>query len=119
MRPIHWTPRLVAAFLEEAACVQREGRVDGFRAGPERHASVPTPEAIDQMHWVVGWLGSLNAVDADIVWKRAQCVSWKTIGYENTLDRITAWRRWTQALFKIATALNVSSFATPTQHQPE
>lgn len=132
----HWTPRLVEAYLAEAAdtmrrlpeprvpgyfstwpeIVQESWMTDGWAEGPTRLGSA-TPRAITQMDETLLWLRWLDRDDQKIVWERANRRPWKVIAHAFGIDRSTAWRRWTYALITIAARLNAQSGATTLQHQ--
>ncbi|MDK9720408.1 MAG: DUF6362 family protein [Rhodospirillales bacterium] len=125
MADIHWTPKMVAVYLEEAADTLKRlppVKVRGFfttwppmvrdfwdaygweeerpRLGPPRAA------AIDQMDATMLWLRWLEPEDAKLVWARACERPWKVIAHQYGIDRTTAWRRWTYAMVTIAARLN-------------
>ena len=129
----HWTPKMVAVYLEQAADTIRrlppvkvQGHASSWpqivrdfweaygwdetrvRLGP------PSAAAIDQMDVTLLWLRWLEPDDARLVWKRANGRHWKVIAHEYGIDRTTAWRRWMYALVVIAARLNAcSNVATP------
>ncbi len=135
MTGMHWTPRLVEAYLAEAADTLRrlpEQRVQGYVSawpeiirdaweaygwaeGPTRPGP-PTARAIDQMDVTLLWLRWLDRDDQKIVWDRANRRPWKAIAFDHGIDRSTAWRRWTYGLVTIAARLSAQSVATPSQH---
>ena len=136
MAEVHWTPKLVEAYLAEAADTLRrlpEPRVRGYGSSwPEviREAweaygwteaplrlGPPSAEAIDQMDQTLLWLRWLDRDDQKIVWGRANRRPWKAIAHEYGIDRTTGWRRWTYALVVIAAHLNARDVATTLQHQ--
>lgn len=125
MADIHWTPKMVAVYLEEAADTLKRlppVKVQGFfstwppvvqefweafgweetrvRRGP------PSAKAIDQMDLTLDWLRWLEPEDAKLVWERSCHRPWKMLAYRFGIDRTTAWRRWTYALVTIAAKLN-------------
>ncbi len=121
----HWTPKLVAAYLEEAADTLKrlpEKRIQGyFSAWPpivrdfweaygwdeaEARPGPPSARAIDRMDKTLDWLRWLERDEAKLVWERAGGRPWKYIAHDFQIDRTTAWRRWTYALITIATKLN-------------
>ena len=131
----HWTPKMVAVYLEEAADTLRrlpDRRVGGYvSAWPEivrnyweafgwHDAEVrpipPSPRAIDQMDETLRWLCWLEPDQARLVWARSTGKPWKLIAHEHSIDRTTAWRRWSYALVTIAARLNAGKSATPLQH---
>jgi hypothetical protein len=135
MVPTSWTPRLVEAYLAEAADTLRrlpQHRIRGYFStwpeilsdareiagdadGPTRLA--PSPGAIDQMDRILLWLRWLEREGQRIVWDRANRRPWKLIAEEHGIDRTTAWRRWTYALVTIAARLNAAADATLLQHR--
>jgi hypothetical protein len=120
----YWTPRAVATLLEEAA--DTLGRLPDDRGGgyarvwpPTVHGSreplgshavarpiPPSPEAIDRMEEVLGWLCWLEPEERRLVWLRAEGLPWKRITCRLGIGRTTAWQKWTMALLKIASRLN-------------
>ena len=125
MTEMQWTPRLVEAFLEEAATTSRvlpEVRASGFfntwpgikRSIVEITAMTPestrnnsaTPAAMSRMDEVMLWLRWLDRDDQHLVWDRASGKPWKLIAHDRSIDRTTAWRRWTIAIATIAARLN-------------
>lgn len=127
----HWTPKMVAFYLEEAADTLRrlpEKRIQGYRSTwpeiihdfwdafgwEEAHArrGPPSPAAIDRMDVVLPWLRWLERDEARLVWLRANGRPWKLITHEFGVDRTTAWRRWTYAMITIAARLNAEGVAT-------
>lgn len=122
MAEAHWTPRLIADRLAEAADVLAQLP----DSGPRGYFSVwplppdqadrdrtplrsPLPEAIDRLDEVLGWLGWLGPEERQLVWLRAEGVPWKRITHRLGIGRTTAWQRWTMALLKIATRLNAAA----------
>jgi hypothetical protein len=125
MSDIHWTPKLVAIYLEEAAETLRRlppVKVQGYfstwppvlrefweaygRDELEVRLGPPSGRAIDQMDETMLWLRWLEIEDAKLVWERAGGRPWKIIAHRWGIDRSTAWRRWTYALVTIAAKLN-------------
>jgi Domain of unknown function (DUF6362) len=115
-----WTPGLVAERLAEAANVLArlpEERMRGYY-GPWRtlvgatvrgpSPAAPTPEAIDRMDEVLGWLCWLDHDERRLVWLRADGLPWKRITHRLGIGRTTAWQRWTIALLKISVRLNAA-----------
>ena len=118
MPKTHWTPRLVAERLTEAADVLArlpDAKMRGFYGlwagivGAPCRASSPgaaMPDAIDRMDEALGWLCWLDVAERQLVWLRAEGLPWKWITRRLGMGRTTAWQRWTIALLKIATRLN-------------
>jgi Domain of unknown function (DUF6362) len=119
-----WTPKLVAERLEEAVDVLARlplPRVPGlyslWPAMPHAAAgdralirpAAPTPEAIDRMDEVLGWLMWLDSEERQLVWLRAEGMPWKWITRRLGIGRTTAWQRSTIALLKITTRLNAAA----------
>jgi hypothetical protein len=117
-----WTPQLVAERLAEAADVLDrlpEPRVRGFYSlvplppdvpagdGARTRPAAPAPEGIDRMDETMVWLAWLEPEERHLVWQRAEGLPWKWITRRLGIGRTTAWQRWTMALLKIATRLNV------------
>jgi hypothetical protein len=118
---LRWNQDAVAARLEEAVDVlarlpehRARGRYHlwpkmvGVSGGSTGRAA-PPPEAIDRMDEALGWLLWLEPEERQLVWLRAEGVPWKRITHRFGIGRTTAWQRWTMALVKIATRLNVGS----------
>ena len=116
-----WTPRRVAVRFEEAADVMARlpnERVPGLYGLWPRIVSAtvtsggpaaPSPEAIDRMDEVLGWLCWLEPGERRLVWLRAEGLPWKRITHRLGIGRTTAWQRWTMALLKIASRLNATA----------
>jgi Domain of unknown function (DUF6362) len=114
-----WTSELVAERLAEAADVLArlpEERVPGFYDLWPRIVGAPCtgggpaaamPEAIDRMDEALRWLTWLELEERRLVWLRAEGMPWKRITHRLGIGRTTAWQRWTIALLKITTRLNV------------
>jgi hypothetical protein len=114
-----WSREALAKRLEEAADVLArlpEERVPGIYdlwpriTGAPYSGScpaAPSPEAIDRMDEALRWLGWLEPEERCLVWLRAEGLPWKRITHRLGIGRTTAWQRWTIALLKIATRLNV------------
>ena len=64
--------------------------------------SLQIHSGVDTSDWVL-WI---EVAERKLVWSRAARVPWKQISGEMGCDRTTAWRRWQQALTKIAARLN-------------
>ncbi len=127
----HWTPKMVAVYLEEAADTLRRlppVKVRGYvsawppvlrdfweaygREEVQVRPGPPSAKAIDQMDRTLLWLRWLDRDESRLVWRRACRRPWKAITYEFGCDRTTAWRRWTYAMITIATRLNAQEAAT-------
>lgn len=133
MADVHWTPKMAAVYLEEAADTLRRlpaVRVQGYASSwppivrdfwdaygweeTEVRLGPPSAAAIDQMDVTLSWLRWLDRDDARLVWGRANRRPWKAIAHDFSIDRTTAWRRWTYALAVIAARLNAcNTVATP------
>jgi hypothetical protein len=59
------------------------------------------------MDEVLGWLSWLEPEERQLVWLRAEGLPWKRITHRLGVGRTTAWQKWTMALLKIASRLNV------------
>jgi hypothetical protein len=68
-----------------------------------------TAEAITRLEELLTWLPWLNVEERRLVWQRAARVRWKAICKELGCHRSTAWRKWSDALDKIATSLNMQT----------
>ena len=78
---------------------------DGARVTP----AAPSPEAIDRMDEVLGWLLWLEPEERQLVWLRAEGLPWKWITRRLGMGRTTAWQRWSTALLKIAVRLDAAA----------
>ena len=124
----HWTARMVAVYLEEAADTLRrlpEKRVQGYgstwpdivqdtwdaygQSEARTRLGPPTARAIDQMDRTLPWLRWLDGDDQKLVWERANGRRWKAIAGTRGIDRSTAWRRWSYAVHVIAARLNAAA----------
>jgi hypothetical protein len=131
---IEWTPRLVAAFLADAAqglrrlqnadidevlktCpkVLHQGLCTPAPAGNAPRTS--SPRAVAQAQAALRWLQWLDDDVQCLAWDRANGRPWKAIAHTHGIDRSTAWRRWTCAMITIAARLNAANDATPSQHR--
>ncbi|MBF0400749.1 MAG: helix-turn-helix domain-containing protein [Magnetococcales bacterium] len=120
-----WTPKMVAARMEEAATTLKRlpgttlqgcrafwpeilhtaGEAYGWdqalvRLGP------PPADAITRMDECLEWLRWLEADQAKLVWLRAERAPWKLIVVKFACDRSTAWRKWNIAIHQIAARLD-------------
>jgi hypothetical protein len=121
----HWTPKMVAVYLDEAADTLHRlpnRRVGGYVStwpkiardhwetfgwhDAEVRPIPPPPKAIDQMDRALPWLYWLEPEEAKLVWARACGVPWKIIEIWRGVSRSTAWRHWITALATIAGRLN-------------
>jgi len=133
-----WTPKRVAARLEEAADTLRRlppVRVQGYASNwppivRDAHEAYgwdetrvrlgpPAPDAIDRMDEALVWLRWLEPDEVRLVWLRAERVRWKLVAHRLRADRSTAWRWWLCALAKIAGRLNgaESALAASPRHR--
>jgi hypothetical protein len=101
-----WTPRLVAAFLADAA--------EAYRY--PNQLNVPR-EAGSQIQKPLSWLCWLDDDIQKIAFDRACGVPWKAIAHARGINRSTAWRHWTCAMTAIAARLNAAGDATTLQHR--
>ncbi len=120
-----WTPKMVAARLEEAADIMK--RLPEVR--PRQHHSSwppiiqefweaygwnemkvrlgpPPPDAISRMDECMEWLRWLDQEQMQLVWARAERFPWKVILKRLGVSRATAWRNWSSALTELAIRLN-------------
>lgn len=120
-----WTRDMVEDRVVEAAGVLRrlpEPRVQGyFSAWPEivrpksdialaepgrTRRPWPSPAAISRMEETITWNRFLERDEAQLIWARAEDVTWKELCYRFGISRPTAHRRWDYALSVIAWRLN-------------
>jgi hypothetical protein len=113
-----WDHEAVAGRLEEAVDVLArlpDGQVRGlYDLWPRMvgapcagaRPAAPSPEAIDRLDEVLGWLYWLDADERRLLWLRAEGLPWKWINRRLGIGRTTAWQRWTMALLKIVVRLN-------------
>ena len=66
----------------------------------------PSPAAISRLEQTFDWALWVEEAERKLIWSRAARVPWKRIMGELGCDRTTAWRRWQNALGKIAVQLN-------------
>ena len=135
-----WTAKMVAAQMEEAVRTLRALRVSGLKPrgyvsswpdvvldpneafGQEEvelRAGPPTPEAITRMDESLQWLCRLEPDQARLVWMHAEGVPRKTICAKVGMSRAKAWRSWAAALMTIASAINASRRAMPSDESKE
>jgi hypothetical protein len=133
---VEWTPRLVAAFLADAAEVLHGlHEVEGHEAlancpklahpGQCMHTGVRgtahfrpcSPRAMAQVQTTLRWLQWLDDDVQCLAWDRANGRPWKAVAYARGIDRSTAWRRWTCAMTTISARLNAANDATLLQHR--
>jgi hypothetical protein len=126
---VKWTPKMVAARMEEAVRTLQTLRVSGLkprgyvsswpdmvldpneafgRDEVELRAGPPTPDAITRMDEALQWLCCLEPDQARLVWMHAEGVPRKTICAKVGMSRAKAWRSWAAALMTIASAINAS-----------
>ncbi|MEO5364373.1 MAG: DUF6362 family protein [Magnetococcus sp. DMHC-8] len=135
-----WTAKMVSAQMEEAARTLHLLRVSGLkprgyvsswpdvvldpdealgRDEAELRATPPTPEAITRMDEALQWLCWLEPDQARLVWMHAEGVPRKTICAKVGMSRAKAWRSWAAALMTIASAINTSRRAMPSDESKE
>ena len=125
MAKLKWTPKLVAARLEEAANTMKRLpsiKIQGYssswppfiqefweaygwstikvRLGP------PLPDAITRMDESLEWLCLLEASESKLVWARATGIRWKSIALRLNVTRQTLRQRWMASLTLITNRLN-------------
>ncbi|MEN3976908.1 DUF6362 family protein [Emcibacter sp. SYSU 3D8] len=119
-----WTADAVAAHFAEAfqtlrllpaakvrgyfntwpSIVRTRQEVAAMEAEPMRFT--PSPAAITRLEQTFDWVLWVEEAERKLIWSRAARVPWKRITGELGCDRTTAWRRWQNALSKIAVRLN-------------
>ena len=135
-----WTPKMVSARMEEAVRTLRLLHISGLkprgyvsswpdvvpgpddvlgRADDEFRAGPPAPEAITRMDEALQWLCWLEPDQARLVWMHAEGVPRKTICSKVGMSRAKAWRSWAAALMTIASAINASRRAMPSDESKE
>ena len=123
-----WDVKMVADRLEEAAETMKRLPMTGLK--PAGHISSwppilrefyeaygwndlqirlgpPTPDAIDRMDEVMGWLRWLEPNDVRLLWLRAERVPWKLIQQRFGMARSTVSAKWKAALFQVVVILNL------------
>ncbi len=123
-----WTPKIVAARLDEAAETLRRLPM----SGPQQYQSSwppiiqefweaygwnemkvrlgpPLPDDISRMDECMEWLQWLNRDQLQLVWAKAEKFSWKMILPRCGMGRTKAWEVWMAALLEIATRLNMKN----------
>jgi hypothetical protein len=131
-KAIAWTPRLVAAFLADAAQMLRHLQntdIDevlktcpkvlyrpSIQAAAGSASPPLSPRIVAQIQVALRWLQWLDQDVRSLAWDRANGMPWKAIAHARGIDRSTAWRRWTCAMITIAARLNAANDATPSQH---
>ena len=126
-----WDVKMVADRLEEAAETMKRLPMTGLK--PAGHISSwppilrefyeaygwndlqvrlgpPTPDAIDRMDEVMGWLRWLEPNDVRLLWLRAERVRWKLIQQRFGMARSTVSAKWKAALHQIVAILNRERF---------
>ena len=131
---VEWTPRLVAAFLADAAqglrrlqnadidevlktCPKVLHQVLSIQAAAASTSPPSSPRAVAQAQAALRWLQWLDDDLGSLAWDRANGMPWKAIAHARGFDRSTAWRRWTCAKVTIAARLNATNDATLLQHR--
>ena len=124
-----WSPKMIAARMEEAVRTLRSLHVTGlkpkgygsswpdvvhdsseaygwgdaeFRPGP------PLPDAISRMDEALNWLHWLEPDQSRLVWLHATGMARKKICAVVGMSPGKAWRMWAAALMTIASAINAS-----------
>ncbi|MBF0153237.1 MAG: hypothetical protein HQL64_05805 [Magnetococcales bacterium] len=121
-----WTPKKVAARLDEAAGVMK--RLPSVRprkvqsawppiirefyeaygwSNVEVRLGPPSAEAISRMDECMEWLRWLDRERMQLVWARAEHLPWKTILERIGVGRTKGWHLWMSALQEIATRLDL------------
>lgn len=120
-----WNARLVADRFTEAADVSRRlprVRVQGYFnvwpsfvqeawegfADPTEplRATPPSPQAIERMLEAMRWVQWLALEQRHLIWLRAKHYEWQDIGRRCGCHRVTAYRRWQQAVAIVVDHLN-------------
>lgn len=123
-----WTPDAVADRFSEAAVTARRlppVRVQGyfncwpafarnaweaFSADEPVHRSFPpSPEDVDRMLEVMGWVRWLEVEQRHLVWMRAKRYGWRDISIRFACCTKTAQRHWARSLQSITDQLNAVS----------
>ena len=65
-----------------------------------------TPQAIARFERTFEWMTWISIEERKLIWRKAANVRWRVICHEFGYNRITAWRKWSFALGKIARKLN-------------
>ena len=131
----HWSPRLVAAHMSDAAETwqrsQHAQQQDTNAPAPmpdgapavavgaavqSELALSPPPAAIEQMNQAMAWLQWLEPADQRLIWERALGWKWKAVADAASVEKTTAWRKHSLALAVIAARLNAAEDATPLKY---
>ena len=67
----------------------------------------PTPDAIDRMDEVLGWLGWLEPDESKLAWAVACGINRKLIGSRFGIHRGTVWREWKAIMRKLTAIINL------------
>ena len=120
----HWTKKDVEEHFEEAVYTLKklpDFKVPGyFSTWPEierareeklREMKFPaklhaTSAQVTRLEQTFDWMMWITEAERKLIWKRANRVGWRKISVELGCDRTTAWRKWSNALMKIALRLN-------------
>ncbi|MBF0305935.1 MAG: helix-turn-helix domain-containing protein [Alphaproteobacteria bacterium] len=81
---------------------------------PPRLRLRPSPDAIDRLDLVLGWMPWLAADQVKLLWARALGVPWRRICLEFGFGgRTSAWRAWVAALATLSARLTRERVAVP------
>ncbi|MBF0182656.1 MAG: hypothetical protein HQM03_21795 [Magnetococcales bacterium] len=123
-----WTPKMVAARLEEAASTLRRLKVSGLK--PKGYGSSwpdvihdsmeaygwnravvslgpPPADAISRMDETIAWLRWLEPDHVRLLWLRAERMPWKLVMSRLGVARSTASSWWMASIMQIVAILNV------------
>lgn len=66
----------------------------------------PSPQAIDRLDAVLGWMAWLSDDQVRVVWARASGIPWRPICVRLGCGRTKAWQVWVTALVLLKVRLN-------------
>ena len=101
-------PRVQGYFSAWPEIVRPKSDLVGAEPGPTRRPW-PSPAAIDRMEEAITWNRFLERDEAQLMWARAEGVTWKELCYRFGISRPTVHRRYGYALSVIAWRLNGKS----------
>ena len=126
-RGFKWTPHVVADYVEEAVVTTRglpAARVPDLRKSywiiirtpnelaeqsVDKTTVKSTADAIARQEQTLTWMQWLTVEERKLVWMCGAKARWKDICKELRFNnRISAWRKWQDALEKISSQLNKS-----------
>lgn len=73
----------------------------------------PSPQAIDRLDAVLGWMAWLSEDQVRVVWARACGIPWRPICTRLGCGRTKAWQIWVTALVLLKVRLNQAQVPVP------